>query len=133
MSDIPSAANAGLRVWMLRLTLESIKTGELTIPPLEAHYATDAKSTTLSTVRSSPIPIRITSVLEDRANPKTFRDIKQTVDVTVPSASITFVGRVDRCVWKRGDRSPRLGRGRCKAPASRTVARRLGAGNVGRS
>jgi hypothetical protein len=82
-TDIPSAAGADKRTWILQLTLESLKTGELTIPPLEVHYTTDATSSTFKTVSTSPILVHITSVLENRADPTRFRDIKQTVDVPV--------------------------------------------------
>ncbi|MEX2092580.1 MAG: BatD family protein [Pirellulales bacterium] len=82
--DIPAAAGADSRRWVLEATLETIKTGELTIPPLGVHYTTDAKTTTFKTLRSKPIQVRITSVLENRADPTKFRDIKDTVDVVVP-------------------------------------------------
>jgi len=84
--DIPSATQADKRNWNLRLTLESIKTGELAIPPLDVHYTVDATSSTFKTLSTKPIPVRITSVLENRPDPTKFRDIKQTVDVPVPAA-----------------------------------------------
>jgi hypothetical protein len=83
-TDIPSADRADGRSWILRLTLESIKTGELTVPPMEIHYTTDAASTTFKSLSTKPIAVQITSVLEHRADPTKFRDIKQTVDVPVP-------------------------------------------------
>lgn len=83
-TDIPAANNSDVRHWVLQTTLETIKTGELTIPPLDVHYATDADATTFKTIRSQPIPVRITSVLEHRADPTKFHDIKDTVDVVVP-------------------------------------------------
>jgi BatD DUF11 like domain len=82
--DIPSATQADKRSWILRMTLESLKTGELTIPPLDVHYTTDATEATFKTLSTSAIPVHITSVLENRADPTRFRDIKQTVDVPVP-------------------------------------------------
>jgi hypothetical protein len=82
--DIPSATQADKRSWILRMTLESLKTGELTIPPLDVHYTTEATESTFKTLSTSPISVRITSVLENRADPTRFRDIKQTVDVPVP-------------------------------------------------
>lgn len=83
-NDIPSATKAEKRAWVLRATLESIKTGDLTVPPLEIHYTTDGNSSTFKTVSTAPIRVRITSVLENRADPTRFRDIKQTVDVPLP-------------------------------------------------
>jgi hypothetical protein len=82
-NDLPSPAGAAVRQWLLRLTLESIKTGELTIPPLEVHY-TIAGSSTVKTLQTQPYSVRITSVLEDRADPTKFRDIKPLIDVPVP-------------------------------------------------
>src|SRR5262249_39224656 len=74
------------------LTLESIKTGALTVPAMEIHYTTDAKSTDFKTLGTKPITVQITSVLEHRADPTKFRDIKQTVDIPVPAeASRTWV------------------------------------------
>lgn len=84
LQDIPSAENADERFWELRTTLETIKTGHLEIPALDVHFAEDATATTFKTLRSKPIEIQITSVLEDRADPAKFRDIKDTVDLAVP-------------------------------------------------
>jgi hypothetical protein len=83
-NDIPAAEKPETRTWILRLTLESIKTGQLTIPPLEAHYTLDANSTAFKTLATAPIPVHIASVLENRAEPTRFRDIKPTIDVPVP-------------------------------------------------
>ncbi len=82
--DVPAADGAESRRWVLSAQLETIKTGEVTIPPLDVHYATDAKATTFKSLRSQPIQIRITSVLENRADPTKFRDIKDSVDVAIP-------------------------------------------------
>src|SRR5690242_1738543 len=49
-TDIPSANQTDGRSWILRLRLESIKTGELTAPPMEIHYTTDAASTTFKSL-----------------------------------------------------------------------------------
>src|SRR5436190_8797863 len=45
-NDIPSAAGAEKRTWILRATLETLKTGELSISPLEVHYTRDLNSST---------------------------------------------------------------------------------------
>jgi len=82
--DIPAAASADSRRWVLEASLETIKTGRLTIPSLDVHYTAANNATTFKTLHSKPIPVRITSVLENRADPKKFRDIKDTVDVAVP-------------------------------------------------
>lgn len=85
MKDVPSGEDADTRRWILRATLETIKTGDRTIPALEVHYATDATAKTFKTLRSRPIAVRIASVLENRADPTKFRDIKDTVDLAVPA------------------------------------------------
>ena len=81
-NDVPSATSAELREWVLQLTLESIKTGDLAIPPIDIRYAPSANAE-FQSIQSSPLQIHISSVLEDRPDPTRFRDIKQTVDVPV--------------------------------------------------
>jgi hypothetical protein len=82
--DVPSAETADVRRWVLKATLETIKTGELSIPPLDVQYAADANSPTFKTLRSNPVQIRIASVLENRADLRKFQDLKDVVDVAVP-------------------------------------------------
>jgi hypothetical protein len=77
--DIPT--DAGQRIWTRLLTLESIATGELEIPALEIQAVLDDQA---QTIRSSVIPVRVLSVLEDRADPTQFRDIHSVVDVALP-------------------------------------------------
>jgi hypothetical protein len=91
--EVPAADNAGNRSWVLQVTLDTIKTGDLAIPPLDVRYATNAKSTTFKTLNNKPIPIHITSVLENRAAPTKFHDIKGTVDAVVPELRLyTWLG-----------------------------------------
>ncbi len=80
-ADVPSASDVNRRVWTYKLTLESIVTGDVEIPSLEIQVRSDASSQTLKT---ETIPVRVVSVLEDRADPTQFRDIQSVVDVTVP-------------------------------------------------
>lgn len=79
--DIPSEDSPGERIWTRRLTLESIVTGDLQIPAMEIQAVNGSDS---RIVRSDTIPIRVLSVLEDRADPTQFRDIQTVVDVHVP-------------------------------------------------
>lgn len=91
--EVPAADNGENRTWFLQMTLDTIKTGDLTIPPIEVRYATDAKSTTFKTLSAEPIRIHITSVLENRADPTKFHDIKGTIDVAVPEVrSYAWIG-----------------------------------------
>ena len=80
-SDVPSASDVNRRIWTQRLTLESIVTGDVEIPSLEIQVRSSASSQTLKT---DAMPVRVISVLEDRADPTQFRDIQSVVDVTVP-------------------------------------------------
>jgi hypothetical protein len=82
-TDVPTGDNADVRRSTLKATLETIKTGEITIPPLDVQYVPDG-STTHKTLSSKPIQVHITSVLENHADPTKFHDIKETVDVAVP-------------------------------------------------
>lgn len=81
-NDVPSTSGSDTREWVLQLTLESIKAGEVAVPPLDLRYATNSTSE-FQSIQSSPLTLHIASVLEDRPDPKRFRDIKQTVDVPV--------------------------------------------------
>ena len=80
-ADVPSAIDSEKRVWTRRLTLESIVTGDVEIPALEILVRNSANSQTL---KSEAIAVRVTSVLEDRADPTQFRDIQSVIDVEVP-------------------------------------------------
>jgi hypothetical protein len=84
LKDVPVAASADVRSWILKAKLETIKTGDLTIPPLDVRYSTDTKSETFNTLTSKPLAIQITSVLENGSDPRKFHDIKDVVDVAVP-------------------------------------------------
>lgn len=80
-ADVPSASDANQRLWTQRLALECIVTGELEIPSLELQIRRDD---TIQTLKTDAVPIRVTSVLEDRADPAKFRDIASVVDIPVP-------------------------------------------------
>ncbi|UUO04389.1 hypothetical protein M4951_13395 [Blastopirellula sp. J2-11] len=80
--DIPGVDSADRRTWTRRLQLESIVTGELTVPALEIQVADPNSSQIL---RSQAVPVQIVSVLEQRGDPMQFRDIQSVVDVAVPN------------------------------------------------
>lgn len=84
LQDVPSPDNANERFWQLKITLETLKTGDLEIPSLDVHVAQDANGMKFETLKSDPVAIHVTSVLENRADPTKFRDIKNPVDMTVP-------------------------------------------------
>ncbi|MCA9134232.1 MAG: hypothetical protein KDA45_13785, partial [Planctomycetales bacterium] len=78
--DIPLDIR-GYRSWTRRYTLESIFSGELTIPALEVLVVGPGGRQTL---RSTALPLRVASVLEGQSDPTKFRDIQSVVDVAVP-------------------------------------------------
>ncbi len=80
-ADVPSANDVNQRTWTQQLTLESIVTGDLEIPTLEIQVRRDAD---IQTLKTEAIPVRVASVLEDRADPTKFRDIQSVVDVATP-------------------------------------------------
>ncbi len=79
--DIPSEQTPDQRLWTRRFTLESIMSGDLEIPELNVQIA---KTGDFENYKSKPITVRVTSVLEDRADPTQFRDIHSVVDVAIP-------------------------------------------------
>ncbi|MEZ6062844.1 MAG: DUF4381 family protein [Planctomycetaceae bacterium] len=83
LPDIPAGEGEGQRLWTRRLTLDSITSGDLMIPPLEVRIFDGQRSQTLMT---EAIPVRVVSVLEGRSDPTQFRDIKTVVDVEIPKA-----------------------------------------------
>jgi hypothetical protein len=85
--DVPSSSSPDERLWELRATLETLETGRVVVPSFDVHFTTDAARAEFQAIRSEPIEIEITSVLENRADPTNIRDIKGVVDVEVPQAS----------------------------------------------
>ena len=78
-----------MREWNLKAALETIKTGDGTIPPLEVHYHHRRTPPRPSrTLRKKPLPVQIKSVLENRLTPRKFRDIQGTVDVTAAGTAV---------------------------------------------
>jgi hypothetical protein len=91
--DIPVNVDGSQRTWTLEASLDTIKTGAVTIPSLPIHYTTEADATTFKTLETKPLTIEIKSVLENRADPTKFRDIQGTVDVPLPlETSYAWVG-----------------------------------------
>jgi hypothetical protein len=93
--DVPDPQNSGSRTWLRRLKLESLLTGELTIPSLTIHTisATDKQVVVTDEAR-----IEVVSVLEVGSDPLKFRDIRSEVDVEVaPPVSYRWLGWVMAC------------------------------------
>ena len=108
--DVPAQ---DARTWTRHFTLESITTGDLEIPPLDIQVNGSGDA---SVVSSAVINVRVASVLEDRSDPTSFRDIQSVVDVEVPvvksnawlwwpiggAASITFLAIMSGAISIRG-------------------------------
>lgn len=84
--DWPLPDQPDLRLWSAEWIVETTRTGSWQIPPLDVRYRT-AGSETWQQLRTSPIDIEIESLLEQRADPLEFRDIKPAVNVVPPSAA----------------------------------------------
>lgn len=81
--DIPGDNATDTRTWTRRLTLESIVTGELTIPALNVQVTDKSGQQVL---KSNTITVNVTSVLEERGDPTKFRDIQSVVDIELPES-----------------------------------------------
>jgi hypothetical protein len=88
--DLP-ADNGNQRTWKRRATLESLTAGELVVPSIECQVIIEGVS---QLVRSQEIPFKVTSLLEDRADPTQFRDIRSVIDAewTQKSTSLKWIG-----------------------------------------
>lgn len=81
--DLPAADAANSRRTVVKATLDTLKTGDIDLPPLTVQYGGVNESGELKSLRTKPIRIHVTSVLEGRADPTKFRDIKGTVDLPI--------------------------------------------------
>lgn len=110
--DIPVAAG---RQWTRVYELESLSSGEHEIPTVSIAF-TDRRDGTPKhdVVQSQSIPIRVASVLEDRADPLKFRDIKDVVELPAEpqrstswlvalggGAAIVMLAGLGLVVWRR--------------------------------
>ncbi len=70
------------RTWTRTLIFETIETGDISIPPMDASWSESDSAPTL--IASKPFQVHVASVLEDRADPTKFRDIASVIDVPLP-------------------------------------------------
>lgn len=68
--------------WVRTIELETLKTGRLQIPAMEVVVTIDRKASRLQT---TPIIVKVKSALESNSNPKTFQDIRASVDAPLPN------------------------------------------------
>ncbi len=88
--DMPTP-DGNQRQWTLTMTLDTLKSGELTIPAVEVQYRL-AESNSFQAVHSDPIPIRVASLLKDPMDPSDFCDIQSVVDIEVPTPTTASWG-----------------------------------------
>ncbi|WP_153557600.1 hypothetical protein [Roseimaritima sediminicola] len=92
IDDIPLAEDPQRRRWTRRFQIESLLAGPRRVPPLEVTVvATGGGDKT--TLRTDPVTITVTSVLEERTDPTQFRDIDTVVDPppTPPEANLRWL------------------------------------------
>jgi hypothetical protein len=85
VTDLPIDGDAATRRWLVSAVLETLKTGDLAIPPIQLQYALDPKATSLESVATNPLQVHVVSVLEERADPRKFRDVAGTIDLPMPA------------------------------------------------
>jgi hypothetical protein len=90
-TDAPSVPEGEGRLWRRSLELESHKSGTLKIPAqvLVFEDRRDPAKPIHSEIKTEPVDVRVVSVLEGRADPRTFRDIKGVIELT-PETSYTW-------------------------------------------
>ncbi len=80
---LPIDGDPKRRRWTLLLKLESIESGQFTVPPMEMLYRLPEDFSTSRSaqrsVRSKPFAIEVTSLLGEDQDPKAFRDIKAAI------------------------------------------------------
>ena len=85
--DVPSPQG---RKYQRQLTLETLKTGDLSVPEFEVFFK-DSQSqdadAAMDSVKTAPIPITVQTSITGADNPSQFRDIK----------NVVFLGRTGDC------------------------------------
>ena len=77
--DIPAGAE---RIWMRSYQIESLSSGKKTIPSIDLSFVDRrGEKAVRNTVRTEPLAVEITSLLEGQADPRKFRDIKGVVEL----------------------------------------------------
>ena len=78
--DIPVPGSTERRRWTIVMTIDTVESGEQSIPALSVGYRLPDTPQRLEHVETEPIKVRISSLLEGNADPSNFRDIKPEVD-----------------------------------------------------
>ncbi|MCD4824022.1 MAG: hypothetical protein K8S55_05405 [Phycisphaerae bacterium] len=83
IKDIADVPTGSKRLWRRVYELENYSSGKCELPAMTIEFLDrrDPKHATRGKVETKPIPLEITSVLEGRADPRKFRDIKGAVEL----------------------------------------------------
>ena len=124
IKELPIDGDPTRRRWILLVTLESIESGEFTMPSMEILYrlAEDAEDTasraTQRSVRSLPFVIEVTSLLGENPDPTNFRDIKDAMETpaseppdnfskwVITGIGLSALALLGGLWWWRRDRTP---------------------------
>ncbi len=86
--DVPLGNQAnqseGQRLWRLKLSLETLDTGRLEIPPIEIAVQLPGQSSQIR--RTQPIPIEVASIVEPNTELTQFQGVADLHDVPVPAS-----------------------------------------------
>jgi hypothetical protein len=92
-SDVPDEDDKGMRVWNRTIRLESLATGSVEVPAQNIYVS---QGTSTEILRTKAQLVEVLSVLEDRANPLKFRDLKDAVEL---AESESGAGSWKRWAW----------------------------------
>ena len=92
--DVPAPDGSDRREWLREVVVETYRTGDVKLPPWEILYALETDGSAFQRWQSPEILVRVRSVLDERADPTRYRDLKPVVEPTPQPAS--------RLVWLAG-------------------------------
>ena len=120
-SELPLGGSRATRRWVTTLSLEALETGAVEVPPIEVQFRLpdDDESgggTRDGQIRTEPIVMTITSVLESQEDPSKFRDIKGVADLPSETqrtsswpwaaAGLMLLAATAGAIWTRRRRQP---------------------------
>ena len=82
--DVPTSQG---RKYVRELTLETLQTGQASIPQFEIFYKNKNESSQWASVKTETIPVTVQSAIGEVDNPTQFRDIKSVVFLEEPSTA----------------------------------------------
>lgn len=89
VAEQPDIPVEGGRVWTRTYELESLVSGDQTVPAITIAYVDSRRGASVQgEVRTEPVTVSISSLLEGQRDPTQYRDIKGTVEVSPPAAGV---------------------------------------------